>query len=493
MDKKNVLSIYRTLQKKKDSSIFTTPLSTNPLKTPPNNKRPNSISIEDGFFGDSGKGRVTAEFNHHFRKKKQLLTLRFNGGANAGHECVISGKHIVTHQLPIGIIQENTINIIGRGALIHPKDLVTEIDDIKGQFGGKLPGKLLIDERAPLGLDTHRAFETVLNTATTGGRGSTGRGIAAGYASVYERIAVTVKDLFSPQWKNIFSAHYRLYRLLTLGFGKSFDLATIPVAQLGQEKKQPVGSEKEFLGRLAHTRFVLQNYISSTVYALLCDIWSNPTIPVVIEGAQGAGLDPYHGVYPDVTASRPTSRSINDATYNIIMPEAIALRAAVMKTTYMSSVGKRKLPTQKNERYEKWVQETFDEKGRSTGRLRDIYPVSIPIASYLKKAAGYEYLIATHLDAAKTDTPINVVSHYTNHVLTKEKPYLPYQDYLDELEAHTIAFPSWDGTLVKSARSPKDLPFASRLFLSFLSQTIAPVILGTTDLSFGSVVSWLPV
>lgn len=489
MDSKAITHIYKSLSKK-NTSVFTKNLPKNPL-TQDKNKRPLSVSIEDAFFGDSGKGRVTVEFNQMLAKKGKLFSLRYNGGANAGHECYMDGKAIVTHQLPIAIIEEGATAIMGRGMVVHPDDLLKEIGEIEGQFGGKLPAKLLIDDRAILSLDTHRALETLLNQEHGGGRGSTGRGIATSYASFYERIAVTLKDLISERWEEIISAHYALYEKLTAGFEKDLTLKDIPVRVLGKQTRK-VGSKKEFVERLSSARSQLRKYISPDVYAVLKDAWENPKQPFTIEGAQGGGLDPYHGVYPDTTASRPTSRNLNDTTYNIIEPTTIAMRLAVMKTTYMSSVGIRKLPTKQNQDEAIWFQKTFDEKGRSTGRLRDIYEVSIPIGRYIRKAGGFDYLVATHLDAAKVDQTINVVTHYTHKKTKKEMPYIPYQDYLDQLDARTVSFKGWDGEKVKDLKVPNELPYEARVYLSFLSKTIAQVVFGTTNPHLRKYISWIP-
>lgn len=482
------LTVYEALKNSPAQSLLEQPT----ILQEKTQKRPLSVSIEDAFFGDSGKGRITLEFCQLLSKKGNLYSLRFNGGANAGHECYIHGKPIVTHQLPIGVIQEGTTALMARGMVIHPQDLLTEITTIKDQFNGSLPGTLLIDERAPLSLDTHRALETAINSFTLGGRGSTGRGIATAYASIYERTQVTVRDLLLDNWKDTFKSHYQFMVKKTKGFGKEFALDSIPINRLGTTKKISIGSEKQFLVALSDVREKLAEYTSSHISVSLHDAWTDPEIPFVIEGAQGAGLDPFHGVYPDVTSSRPMSRFVNDATYNVIMPDEISLRVAVMKTTYMSSVGQRKLPTHTKKAHEKWIQKTFDERGRSTGRLRDIYEVSIPIAQYLKKAAGYEYLAATHLDAAQKSQKIQVVTHYTHKKTGKEMPYLPYQDYLNDLSPHIVEFKGWSTKEVQKAKTPEQLPVAAKTFLSFLSQTIAPVIIGTTSPELGSYISWLP-
>lgn len=483
MDSKQILTVYKKLIS--SSSTYTKLIK----HTKTSQKRKNSISIEDAFFGDSGKGRITAEFNRILQKKGKLFSLRYNGGANAGHECYIDGKQIVTHQLPMAVIENGATALMTRGVLIHPQDLLIELFEIKKQFGGKLPGKLIIDERACLSLDTHRAYETAVNTYFTNGSGSTGRGIAPGYSSFYERTPITLKDLLSSNWKDTLRKHYRLYANKTFGFGKEFQLEDIEVAQLGG-RKQKVGTEREFLKKLSETRSEITQFVSPSVYSLLHMAWNETKTTFTFEGAQGAGLDPYHGIYPDVTASRPMSRFITDSTYNIIEPTDIEFRTAVMKTTYMSSVGKRTLPTTLSKKDQTWIQEAFDEKGRSTGRLRDIYEVSIPIGAYLKKAAGYDFLVATHLDASKSQIPIKVVTHYTDKKRGGEMNYFPYQDYFDNLKAHTVTFKGWNGEKVRGLTEIKKLPSEAQIFLSFLSQTIAPVLYGTTGRDFGDSLSW---
>lgn len=437
--------------------------------------RPNSISVEDAFFGDSGKGSVVVKCLGMFKKARSAYSLRFNGGANAGHETLYNGKVITTHQLPIGLIFENTTSIVTRGAVIHPQDLVEEIDRTAKVLGG-IPGKLIIDERTPLCLDTHRAREVVMNQATTGGHGSTGRGIASAYESVYGRYAVTMKDLMAHNWKDILGSHYDLYEMFIKGFNQN--LAQIQVKPTLQKTTQAVGSKQTFLNNMSSARAHLKQF-TIPLYDTLLKAWKDGNKPFVLEGAQGPGIDPYHGVYPDVTASRPMTRNINDATYNIILPEEIQIRAAVMKTTYVSSVGTRTLPSSTNKIFEKRIQEDFDEKGRTTGRLRDIYYVSLPIATYLQRASGYNCLVASHLDASKVGEQINVTTNYIDKKTGKKSGYFPYQDSLDKLEAQSRLFKGWDGEKIKTVKSNKDLPANCRTLLDYYGKHIAPVWMAT--------------
>lgn len=487
-----VLRIYQAV--KNESQYNKRPVfEKNPLWEARNGVRTNSVSIYDTAFGDSGKGAVTAKLNRILNKEHTLFSLSPNGGRNAGHEAEIDGRKIVTHQLPMAVVEAGATALMTRGKVLDPIDLIFEIAEMENNLGSQLPGDLIIDERVPLNLDTHRGLETALNAHSTGGRGSTKSGISPSYASVYERIAVTAKDLLAEKWEETFRSHYRLYESLTRGFGEEFTLANLQVRTLDPDRnarERTIGSENEFIGRLAEVRHKIRRYVSANVYNLLEAVWKDERIPVTIEAAQAAGLDPYHGVYPDNTGSRPITRAIGDATYGVMNYQDIALKTGVSKTVYMSSVGIRRLPTKMDAAEGSRIREGFSEFGKTTGRSRDIYEIPIPLLQYLRRADGYEYLIATHLDAASDG--IDVITHYRDKITGDEAPYLPYQDHLDNLEPNVVHFKGWDGEAVKQAKSVAEFPPELLQYLNFLSMTVAPVAIGTTGPDLASYVSWLP-
>ena len=127
-----------------------------------------------------------------------------------------------------------------------------------------------------------------------------------------------LRDLLSSEWEKILRDHYRIFESLISGFPDR-SLADTSVAIMTDElgKTRPVGDENLFIKRLADVREDLRPLATSQAHRLLQAAWNDPSVPITLEGAQGAGLDPYHGVYPDITASRPMSHNINDATYNI--------------------------------------------------------------------------------------------------------------------------------------------------------------------------------
>ncbi|MDO8570887.1 MAG: adenylosuccinate synthetase [Candidatus Daviesbacteria bacterium] len=494
-----ILYFYDYVQNLSDTTL-TKELSeclTNSLnRSQTSNIRPNSYGVEGALFGDEGKGAVMAKINHQlYEKHHQLYSLRYNGGGNAGHEAVFNGLTVVTHQLPMAIAQEGATAIISRGMVIHPTELIVEMDAVEQSLGTKLPANLLIDGFTPLALDTHRAIEKIYKQDLPGSKGSTGRGIAPAYSSLLLRNAVFFNDLFEPDYQEIFGNHYDFCEKQLWGFGAN--LAEISVYNMKESLKsskpveRPVGTKREFIEKLELCREVLKPHLLKDAYHLLGTVWNNPSIPITFEGAQGMGLDPYHGVYPDVTASRPGSNFISDATYGRIIPNEIAYRMGTLKT-YTSSVGCRNLPNVKNEQWETDIQIEFKEKGKSTGRLRGISPIPLSILEYLRRVAGYDFLAVTHLDAIRPNQPMRVITHYSDRKSGLETPYIPYQQMLNNLDAHCIEFAGCDEAKTIKAKNLKDLPPEIKRCLLFLSRTIAPTIYSTHGPDLEDYISCLP-
>ena len=75
-------------------------------------------------FGDEGKGKVV----HSLLKKEHYdLCVRFNGSGNAGHTVYVNDDKIVLHQLPIGILEQNTKCLICSDCVLDIAKLSEEL------------------------------------------------------------------------------------------------------------------------------------------------------------------------------------------------------------------------------------------------------------------------------------------------------------------------------------------------------------------------------
>lgn len=435
--------------------------------------RPNSISVAGGAFGDEGKGRVVDEVCSRLVKRfSEVIVYRWNGGSNAGHTVELQDKKVVLHQIPSGALHPGATCVLGRGMVIHPGDFVEELSLISGSV--KTKPEILVDEMTPLALDTHRAFESVLKKRKKGGAGSTGRGISPAYADVILRHPLRARDLLTADWEEKFGKHYSFYKGLIDGLGE--DLSKTRIATYSGEIVE-VGSKKQFIKNLDIQREVIVDHIES-VYDFIRDNWDSK-IPFVFEGAQGVGLDPRWGVYPDVTASDPTPAGIFSSTEGIVDPDAIEIKANVYKATYTSSVGTRVLPTVMKEEQAKRIRKDAFEFGATTGRPRDIYHIDIPMLKYFSRVSKATHMVLTHMDISYPEVPIKVCTKYYGYGF--ETDYRPDQGYLDGITPYYRNFKPWDGAAIKNLTDYATLPPEAKKFINYLSEALGliPLMLTT--------------
>lgn len=81
--------------------------------------------IVGGFFGDEGKGKITAYLS---LKDNPLIAVRGGVGANAGHTFTHNDQIFKVRMLPSALLNRNTRLLIGAGVLVSPTILLSEIE-----------------------------------------------------------------------------------------------------------------------------------------------------------------------------------------------------------------------------------------------------------------------------------------------------------------------------------------------------------------------------
>ena len=95
-------------------------------------------------WGDEGKGKVT-----DLLADKAEVTVRFQGGNNAGHTIIHGEEVFKLNLIPSGILHPNNTCVIGNGVVVDPGVLIGELDDgdLQSAFGEVL-GQFDADEAA---------------------------------------------------------------------------------------------------------------------------------------------------------------------------------------------------------------------------------------------------------------------------------------------------------------------------------------------------------
>ena len=104
-------------------------------------------------WGDEGKGKLVDILSPEFD-----IVARAQGGSNAGHTVVVDGKKFAFHLLPSGILNPNTLCVIGNGVVLHIPTLLKELEVLK-QNGITYEGRLKISNRAHLLFDFHQTVD----------------------------------------------------------------------------------------------------------------------------------------------------------------------------------------------------------------------------------------------------------------------------------------------------------------------------------------------
>ena len=144
-------------------------------------------------WGDEGKGKITDLLSH-----SADVVVRYQGGVNAGHTIVVEGNTLKLHLIPSGILYPETECIIGSGAVIDPKVLIQELEQVEKL--GISTKNLFISETAHVTMPYHRLFDKAAEERRGNYKiGTTGRGIGPTYADKSERIGIRILDLMDFQ------------------------------------------------------------------------------------------------------------------------------------------------------------------------------------------------------------------------------------------------------------------------------------------------------
>jgi len=90
--------------------------------------------IVGGFFGDEGKGKLTA---YLALRDRPTIVARGGVGPNAGHTVEMKGKTYSLRMVPSGFVSTESRLLIGPGVLVNPRIVLEEIEvtGTKGRIG----------------------------------------------------------------------------------------------------------------------------------------------------------------------------------------------------------------------------------------------------------------------------------------------------------------------------------------------------------------------
>ncbi len=144
-------------------------------------------------WGDEGKGKIT-----DFLAESAEVVARYQGGNNAGHTIIISGKKYKLTMIPSGIFYKDKACVIGNGMVINPAALIEEINYIHDN--GFTTTNLNISDRAHVIMPYHLVLDGLEEDRKGDSKiGTTRKGIGPCYMDKAARNGIRIADLMDAE------------------------------------------------------------------------------------------------------------------------------------------------------------------------------------------------------------------------------------------------------------------------------------------------------
>jgi len=343
------------------------------------------IAVIGGQWGDEGKGKIV-----DFLAEKAKMVVRFSGGDNAGHTVVNPYGTFGLHLVPSGIFYPGTTCIISNGVVINPAVLLKEIDELKSH--GVDLSHLIVSDRAHLIMPYHTLLDGLEEERRgKGAIGTTRRGVGPAFTDKVARIGIRAGDLLSKE--NL------LGRLK-----ESLELKNIILTKV---YGHPPLVLEEIFEQYCHYGERLTPFIRET-NSIIHEALSKEEL-ILLEGAQGALLDPDFGTYPYVTSSSPLTGG--GCTGAGIGPMEFNRTIGVFKV-YSTRVGAGPMTTELKDEVGELIREKAHEYGTTTGRPRRCGWFDAVAGLLSVQVNGLSDIALTHLDIYDGFPSIKICTAY---------------------------------------------------------------------------------
>lgn len=349
-------------------------------------RKPEVIAVIGGQWGDEGKGKIV----DYFAQNADVVG-RGQGGDNAGHTVINNKGKFALHQIPSGIFNPGTLNVIGSGAVVNPASLLSEIEVLESQ--GISSENLFIDGRTHLVFRYHQ----LLDGHQENGRGrkcigTTGKGIGPTYTDKAARVGLRAHLLTNPQRCLKELRHILAVKRQELPcFRKSDEFTSDYYEELINQ------AANRLKDRIVDTGEIISGHL---------DKGSR----IVAEGAQGTLLDLDYGTYPYVTSSRTT---VGGVLLGLEIPPQCLTRSVGVFKAYQSRVGEGAMPTELTDSQGQLIRERGHEYGTTTGRPRRIGFFDGFVAQYSQRLNHFTDVALTRLDILSGVGDLRINKAYT--------------------------------------------------------------------------------
>lgn len=395
-------------------------------------------------WGDEGKGRMV-----DLLTEKYDVTVRFQGGGNAGHTVINEMGKFALHLLPSGIFRSGVVNVLGNGVALDPENLWNEIKTVSEQGVSITPENLKISDRASLLLPWHRDLDELEEKRLADRKfGSTKQGIAPFYSDKYQKKTILAGELFYPEELEEHLCELLEWKNLTL---------------------------TKVYGAEPYTMEMLKKWINEScekIKPFICNTGAflkkaqKEGKNILFEAQLGSLRDLDYGIHPYTTSSNTTAAY---APIGSGLPSAKLDDVIGVVKAYSTCVGEGPFVGEMFGEEADKLREAGFEYGAKTGRPRRVAPLDIVATRYGVEVQGASELALTKLDVLSYMDKIPVI---TNYVIDGEKTdEFPFPTALNKAKAEIKYFDGWKCDISK-IRKWEELPKEAREYVEYVQKAV---------------------
>ncbi|MDA7418565.1 adenylosuccinate synthetase [Xenophilus arseniciresistens] len=337
-------------------------------------------------FGDCGKGVFT---DYLCRRLGAHTVVRFNGGAQAGHNVVLpDGRHHTFSQWGAGSLAGKVATVLATPVVVHPHALVYE--------AAALQAVGMVQPFARLHIDAHCRVTTPLHQAAgrlrEWARGSAAHGSCG--VGVGETVLQGLRDPDAAlRYGDLVSAPRVRAKLAALREALQRDADLHHVSTSAAQAEWRVLRDESLAERwLDAIAPVLHGCPPASKEAIAHRLTRPGT--VVLEGAQGVLLDERHGFHPHTTWSSVSTDAVQAVLADLGITRQ-AHRLGVLRS-YLTRHGAGPLPT--HDEALNVLAEPHNADEGWQGRFRRGHPDAVLLAYAVRAVGTLDGLVASHLD-----------------------------------------------------------------------------------------------
>ena len=338
-------------------------------------------------FGDCGKGLYT---DHFCAALRAHTVVRFNGGAQAGHNVVRpDGRHHTFSQFGAGSFEPGVATLLASAVVVHPTALLVEAAVLRDKGMPDALARLRIDARCRVTTPFHQAAGRLREWARgDAAHGSCGVGVGetVRQALAAPELALRYGDLLRP------ALAFEKLEALRLALLREF----APRPDPDWQREQALLADASLSQRwLAAIEPCLRAAPPTGVDAIAGQL-ARPGA-VVFEGAQGVLLDEWRGFHPHTSWSTVSTAAVEAVLRDAGLGTPPVRHLGVLRS-YLTRHGAGPLPTH-DPALATRLPEPHNADAGWQGAFRRGHPDAVLLRYAIAAAGPLDGLVASHLDA----------------------------------------------------------------------------------------------